>query len=107
VSTTIHSIQALVAQRYRLGVHELLSQRRTHSLPRQIAMWLAWQITPKTVTQIGRVFERDHTTIAHGVGKIDELMRSDASFADAVLALMHEVSPGATAEYRKIRGLAA
>jgi chromosomal replication initiator protein len=106
---TICQIQVLVASRYRLCVRELLSRRRAQQLvrPRQIAMWLAQNITPCSLPEIGRAFDRDHTTIAHGVGKVDELMRLDATFAATVLALMAELSPAATAEFRAVRGISA
>jgi chromosomal replication initiator protein len=106
---TICQIQALVARRYQLCVRELLSRRRATQLvrPRQIAMWLAQHITPCSLPEIGRAFDRDHTTIAHGVGKVDDLMRADRVFAETVLALMDELSPAATAEFRAARRIAA
>ena len=79
-STTIESIQNLVALHYNLNIQEMLSSRRSRSLarPRQIAMYLSKQHTTNSLPEIGRKFSnRDHTTVIHAVKKIEELIRKD------------------------------
>jgi chromosomal replication initiator protein len=59
---------------------ELLSNRRTRTIvkPRQIAMYLAKVMTPRSLPEIGRRFGgRDHTTVLHAVRKIESLSGSD------------------------------
>ncbi|MBA4326380.1 MAG: chromosomal replication initiator protein DnaA, partial [Rhodobacter sp.] len=56
---------------------------RTIARPRQVAMYLSKQLTPRSLPEIGRRFGgRDHTTIMHGVRKIEELMTIDSQLAD-------------------------
>ena len=79
-STTIESIQNLVALHYNLNIQEMLSSRRSRSLAirRQIAMYLSKQHTTNSLTEIGIKFSnRDHTTVIHAVKKIEELIRKD------------------------------
>jgi len=79
-STSIESIQNIVAAHFNLNIQEMLSARRSRSLarPRQIAMYLAKQYTTNSLPDIGRKFSnRDHTTVIHAVKKIDELIKKD------------------------------
>jgi chromosomal replication initiator protein len=106
---TISQIQQLVAARHRLTLRDLLSRRTARRLarPRQIAMWLACHITTCSIPEIGRAFDRDHTTVLYGIGKIEELMNGCAQEAADVLALLDELSPEAGADYRAIARIAA
>ena len=53
--------------------------------PRQVAMYLAKQLTTRSLPEIGRKFGgRDHTTVMHAVRKIDELRREDAGLAEDI-----------------------
>jgi len=77
---TIEDIQRRVAEHYNLRMADLLSPRRARPVarPRQIAMYLAKILTAHSLPEIGRKFGgRDHTTIIHGVRKIEELMIKD------------------------------
>ena len=54
----------------------LLKRSRTISRPRQLAMFLAKNLTSKSLPEIGRRFGgRDHTTVIHAVKKIEELKK--------------------------------
>ena len=56
--------------------------------PRQIAMYLAKQLTPRSLPEIGRRFGgRDHTTVLHAVRKVESLMQDDHGIADDVTTL--------------------
>ena len=77
---TIDEIQRKVAEYYRLKLSDLLSARRAREVarPRQVAMYLAKKLTPRSLPEIGRRFGgRDHTTVMHAVKRIDELRASD------------------------------
>jgi chromosomal replication initiator protein len=63
------------------------SARRARNIarPRQIAMYLAKQLTSKSLPDIGRHFgDRDHTTVMHAVNRVTELIAQDAAFAEDV-----------------------
>ena len=84
---TIEDIQKRVAEYYNIKVSEMSSARRAQMVarPRQVAMYLAKQLTQRSLPEIGRKFgNRDHTTVMHAVRKIDQLSQSDAGFAEDV-----------------------
>ena len=82
---TIDAIQRKVAEHYELRLSDLLGPRRTRSIarPRQMAMYLAKRLTNRSLPEIGRHFgRRDHTTVMHGVRRIEELIKTDSQLAD-------------------------
>ncbi|HOZ31470.1 MAG TPA: chromosomal replication initiator protein DnaA [Tabrizicola sp.] len=82
---TIEEIQRKVAEHYNIRLSDMIGPKRLRNIarPRQVAMYLAKQLTPRSLPEIGRRFGgRDHTTIMHGVRKIEELMAIDSQLAD-------------------------
>ncbi len=78
---TIDDIQKAVSEHYGMKQADLISERRQRSVarPRQAAMWLAKQLTTRSLPDIGRRFGgRDHTTVLHAVRRIEELKVGDA-----------------------------
>ncbi len=83
----IEDIQRVVARHYNVSKADLLSSRRTRTIvrPRQIAMYLAKMLTPRSLPEIGRRFGgRDHTTVLHAVRKIEGLIEGDMTLADEI-----------------------
>jgi chromosomal replication initiator protein len=83
----IEDIQRLVANHYNVSRQDILSSRRTATVvrPRQIAMYLAKALTPRSYPEIGRRFGgRDHTTVLHAVRKIEELSSKDTVLAGEI-----------------------
>jgi chromosomal replication initiator protein len=83
----IEEIQKLVATRYNVSRADILSERRTAAVvkPRQIAMYLAKALTPRSLPEIGRRFGgRDHTTVLHAVRKIEKAIGEDRLLHDEV-----------------------
>lgn len=84
---TIDEIQRKVAEHYNIRLSDMHSARRARQVarPRQVAMYLAKQLTARSLPEIGRKFGgRDHTTVMHAVRKIEELANDDASFAQDI-----------------------
>ncbi|MFC2969383.1 chromosomal replication initiator protein DnaA [Acidimangrovimonas pyrenivorans] len=82
---TIEEIQRKVAEHYNIRLSDMIGPKRARNFarPRQIAMYLAKKLTPRSLPEIGRRFGgRDHTTIMHGVRKIEELMSTDSQLAE-------------------------
>lgn len=80
----IEEIQRIVARHYNVSKQDLLSNRRTRTIvkPRQVAMYLAKMLTPRSLPEIGRRFGgRDHTTVLHAVRKIEDLVGADGKLA--------------------------
>jgi chromosomal replication initiator protein len=88
---TIDEIQRRVSDHYRIRQSEMSSARRAREVarPRQIAMYLAKQLTPRSLPEIGRRFGgRDHTTVIHAVRQIEKLRQTDAELDADVRLLM-------------------
>jgi chromosomal replication initiator protein len=78
---TIEDIQRAVCTHFRIDRSEMASQRRARAVarPRQIAMYLAKELTPRSFPEIGRRFGgRDHSTVIHAVKTIEALRTQDA-----------------------------
>jgi len=91
---TVDEIQKTVAEHFNMKQADLLSERRTRAIarPRQIAMYLCKQHTTRSYPDIGRRFGgRDHTTVLHGVRKIEELLPADDQIARDVEALTRKL----------------
>jgi chromosomal replication initiator protein len=87
---SIEEIQKKVAEHYNIRLTDMSSARRARNVarPRQVAMYLAKQLTQRSLPEIGRRFgNRDHTTVMHAVSRIAELMEADAGFAEDVALL--------------------
>ena len=83
----IEDIQKAVAGHFKVSKNDLLSARRTRAIvrPRQIAMYLAKMMTPRSYPEIGKRFGgRDHTTVLHAVRKVEELASGDARIAEEI-----------------------
>ncbi len=77
---TVEEIQRKVAEHYNVRLADLIGPKRMRTIarPRQVAMYLAKELTPRSLPEIGRCFGgRDHTTIMHGGRKITSLRESD------------------------------
>jgi chromosomal replication initiator protein len=84
---TIEEIQRRVAEHWNIRLTDMSSARRARAVarPRQVAMYLAKQLTSRSLPEIGRKFgNRDHTTVMHAVARITELMERDVAFAEDV-----------------------
>ena len=84
---TIEEIQKRVAEHFSMRLTDMSSARRARAVarPRQVAMYLAKQLTQRSLPEIGRRFgNRDHTTVMHAVSRVGELMSRDAGFAEDV-----------------------
>jgi chromosomal replication initiator protein len=91
---TVDMIQKAVAEHYSLKQADLISERRARAVarPRQVAMWLAKQITTRSLPDIGRRFGgRDHTTVLHAVRRIEALKAEDAAIARDLDVLLRKL----------------
>ncbi|MDO5646920.1 chromosomal replication initiator protein DnaA [Paracoccus sp. (in: a-proteobacteria)] len=87
---SIDDIQRKVAEHYNIRLADMMGPKRARNVarPRQIAMYLSKQLTSRSLPEIGRRFGgRDHTTIMHGVRKIEELASDDTALAEDLTML--------------------
>ncbi|MEL6169547.1 MAG: chromosomal replication initiator protein DnaA [Pseudomonadota bacterium] len=82
---TVEEIQRRVSDHYNIRLSDLIGPKRvrTFARPRQIAMYLCKQLTSRSLPEIGRRFGgRDHTTVMHGVRRIEDLKTKDSQIAE-------------------------
>ena len=82
---TVEEIQRKVSDHYNIRLSDMIGPKRLRSYarPRQVAMYLCKQLTTRSLPEIGRRFGgRDHTTVMHGVRRIDELKIQDSQIAE-------------------------
>ena len=92
---TIEAIQRAVAEQFGMRVAELKQKNNSRQIvvPRQIAMYLAKQLTEASLPEIGRQFGgKHHTTVMHSISKIDELKRTDKDLGRTLSKLMETLA---------------
>ncbi|BAI95658.1 chromosomal replication initiator protein DnaA [Sphingobium sp. TA15] len=91
---TVDEIQKACAAHYKIDAAEMRSKRRARAVarPRQVAMYLAKKMTPRSLPEIGRIFGgRDHSTVIHAVRTIEELRQSNPDMDADIRALQRQL----------------
>jgi chromosomal replication initiator protein len=91
---TIDEIQRRVSEHFKIRQAEMVSARRAREVarPRQIAMYIAKQLTPRSLPEIGRKFGgRDHTTVIHAIRQIERLRGLDTEIDADVRLLIRQL----------------
>jgi chromosomal replication initiator protein len=91
---SIEEIQKQVAGHYNIRLSDIVGPKRvrTFARPRQVAMYLCKQLTSRSLPEIGRRFGgRDHTTVMHGVRRIEELRAQDAQIEEDLELLRRQL----------------
>jgi chromosomal replication initiator protein len=91
---TISVIKQVVAEYFKIDIEELSAKVRTKdiAMARQIAMFLAKEMTSSALSKIGNNFGgRDHTTVLHACDKIKESIKTDPSLLDLITRLKKEI----------------
>jgi chromosomal replication initiator protein len=91
---SIDEIQTRVSEHYRIRKAEMTSARRAREVarPRQVAMYLSKQLTPRSLPEIGRRFGgRDHTTVIHAVRQIEKLRALDPELDSDIRLLTRQL----------------
>ena len=93
-NVTIDNILRVVADYYKLSYNDLKGKKRTKNIafPRQVAMYIARDITEYSTTELGFEFGgRDHTTVMHGCQKIEERLKLDPNLESSIQALVRTI----------------
>jgi len=91
----IELIQRKVSECFGVKLSELRAKNRTKAVafPRQIAMFLARQLTHASLAEVGRAFGgKDHTTVLHAVGKVQTLLREDPTLRKTIDGLIQRLT---------------
>jgi chromosomal replication initiator protein len=92
---SIEQIQRKVAEYYSIKPSDLKARNRTQAvvLPRQVAMYLARQLTHASLAEVGRAFGgKDHTTVLHAVGKIQALIQENSKLQKTIETLTQTIT---------------
>ena len=90
-------VVTLTAEHHSISPKQLIGKQRTGRInhARQIAMYLAREITDASLPQIGDAFGgRSHTTVLHGYNKVAEMMEEDDNFRYELMALRERILKG-------------
>ena len=91
---SIEVIQRVSAEYFSLSFNDLKGKKRTKNIafPRQLAMYIAREITEYSTTEVGQEFGgRDHTTVMHACQKIEERIRSDPTLDSTIKTLIRSI----------------
>jgi chromosomal replication initiator protein len=92
---TIDHIQRKVAEFFGIKLTDLRAQNRTKAIafPRQVAMYLSRQLTHASLSEVGRAFGgKDHTTVLHGVEKIQQMLQEDPKFKKTIDSITQSIT---------------
>jgi chromosomal replication initiator protein len=89
----IQTIMEVTASAYNIRVEDFSSKNRQSAIahPRQIAMYLSRNLTELSLVKIAESFHRDHTTIMHGIDKIESKMEMDPDFRKEIENLIRKI----------------
>ena len=93
-NVTIEIIQKVTADYFGLSFNDLKGKKRTQTIafPRQLAMYIAREITEYSTTEVGMEFGgRDHTTVMHACQKIEEKIRSDPTLDSTINTVIRSI----------------
>ena len=91
---TIEYIQRVVSGYFNVGFSDMKTKKRTKSIafPRQVAMYLARELTDKSFPEIGGVFGgRDHTTVLHAYEKIKKEINDNEKVKQSIDGIIHNI----------------
>src|SRR5207237_7384199 len=92
---TMEQIQRKVAEAYGIKLSDLKAKNRTKAIafPRQIAMYLARQLTHASLSEVGRAFGgKDHTTVLHAVDKVQVLLQEDPKLRKTIDGIINGIT---------------
>jgi Bacterial dnaA protein helix-turn-helix len=93
----LEDVQRATARHFGLARGDILSLQpsRAAARLRQVAMYLARQLTAKSYPELGRAFGgRDHSTVLHAVRRIEDQLTRDGDLADAVTSIRAALAEG-------------
>ena len=96
----VDTIKTVVAEKYNMDKKDFKSPRKTEAIafPRQIAMFLACDLTEMSLPEIGDAFNRDHTTVMFARDKIKQLVHTDPYFNEVINQLINKVKAVSNSE---------
>lgn len=93
MAISVHNIKKVVGKHFKIDMEDFNSKRKTQSIawPRQIAMFLSTDLTDLSLPEIGREFNRDHSTVVHARDLIKEKIKNDPFFAAEINRIIMDI----------------
>ena len=93
LSINVNSIKKIVGKHFNVKMEDFNSKRKTQSIawPRQIAMFLTTELTDLSLPEIGREFNRDHSTVVHARDVVKEKVEADPFFAAEINQIILDI----------------
>lgn len=93
LSVNVNLIKKIVGKHFSIKMEDFNSKRKTQSVawPRQIAMFLTTELTDLSLPEIGREFNRDHSTVVHARDVVKEKIEVDPFFAAEINQIITEI----------------
>ena len=93
LAVNINTIKKVVGKHFKINMEDFSSKRKTQSIawPRQIAMYLANDLTDMSLPEIGREFNRDHSTVVHARDLVKETIKKDPFFAAEINQILSDI----------------
>jgi chromosomal replication initiator protein len=90
---SITQIKKIVCKHFKISIEDLNSKKKNNSIawPRQVAMYLATELTTLSLPEIGREFNRDHSTVVHAREKLKEEIEQNPFFAPVINQIITDV----------------
>lgn len=90
---TVNKIFAAVTRKYHVTKEDMIGKKRSKEIAfaRHVAIYLIHDVTEMSQNSIGKMFERDHTTVINSLDNIDRKLRTDKAFAADYEAMKKEV----------------
>lgn len=93
LAINVNLIKKIVGKHFKINMEDFNSKRKTQSItwPRQIAMYLATELTDLSLPEIGREFNRDHSTVVHARDLIKEKIDADPFFTAEINQIILDI----------------
>lgn len=89
----IDNIKKIVSNHFKIEMNDFVSKKKNQAIswPRQVAMYLANDLTDMSLPEIGRAFNRDHSTVVHARDQIKKEIKENPFFAAEINQIMNEI----------------
>ncbi|WP_317366852.1 chromosomal replication initiator protein DnaA [uncultured Tyzzerella sp.] len=93
ISLSTDTILEAVSNHFNVKIDEIRSKKRNQpiTIARQVYMYLTREILNESLLNIGRSIGRDHSTVIHGIEKIEEKLKSDKNFENSIIVLRDKI----------------
>ena len=92
-TVSVNIIKKVVGKHFNIRMEDFSAKRKTQSIawPRQIAMYLSTELTDLSLPEIGREFNRDHSTVVHARDLIKEKINTDPFFTAEINQIITDI----------------